>query len=90
MKSSLKAEEIFKTIKRGVKIDPSQLEEMISGMDYERSLVEIDCVQKTANHLQKLSYDSKGVLKSGESKHGTKKGIPRDSAAEKLYKTMCQ
>jgi len=27
-------------------------------------------------------------LKSGESKIGTKKGIPRDSVAEKLYKIV--
>ena len=52
--------------------------------------MEIDCVEKTVNFLQKLNYDSKGVLKSGESQLGSKKGIPTDSVAERLYKAVCQ
>ena len=86
----VKAEEIFKTMKSGTKIDPAELEKMTSGMDYERFLMEIDCVQKTAGHLQKLNYDSNGALKSGESKIGTKKAIPPGSVAEKLYKIVCK
>jgi len=86
----VKAEEIFAMIKSGAKIDRLELEKMISERDYERSLMEIDCVEKTVNHLQKLNYDSKGVLKSGESKLGTKKGIPTGSVAERLYRGVCK
>ena len=86
----VKAEEIFAMIKSGAKIDRLELEKMISERDYERSLMEIDCVERTVNRLQKLNYDSKGVLKSGESKLGTKKDIPPESVAEQLYKRVCK
>ncbi len=86
----VKADEIFKTIKSGAKIDRSQLESMISGREYEKSLMEIDCAEKTVDRLQRLNYDSNGVLKSGESKPGTKKVIPPDSVAERLYKILCK
>ena len=86
----VKAEEIFATIKSGTKIDRLELEKMISERDYERSLMEMDCVEKTVNHLQKLNYDSKGALKSGESKLGTKKDIPADSVAERLHRIVCK
>jgi len=86
----VKAEEISETIKSGVKIDRSQLEKMISERDYELFLMEIDCAGKTVKGLQKSNYDSKGVLKSGESIIDTKKGIPADSVAERLYKIVCE
>ena len=86
----VKAEEIFEMIKSGTKVDRSQLEKMTSEMDYEKSLMEIDCVEKTANQVQKMNYDSKGVLKSGESKLDAKKGIPPDTVAERLYKIVCK
>ncbi len=86
----VKAEEIFIRIKNGAKIDRSQLEKMISGRDYEKSLMEISCLEKTAHHIQRLNYDSTGILKSGESNPGTKKVIPPDSVAEKLYKIVCK
>ncbi len=86
----VEAEEIFKMIKSGTKIDQSQLEKMILGREYEKSLMEIDCVAKTANHLQRLNYDSRDIRRSGESKLGAKKAIPADSVAEKLFKIVCK
>ena len=74
----------------GGKLTVSELEQMTSEKNYERVLMEIDCVEKTVNFLQKLNYDSKGFLKSGESQLGSKKGIPTDSVAERLYKAVCQ
>jgi hypothetical protein len=86
----VKADEIMDRVKSGAKITASELEQMTSERNYERSLVEIDCVEKTFNHLQKLNYDSKGVLKSGESKHVGKKPIQKNSNAEKLYQAICK
>ena len=86
----VKVEEISESIKSGVKIDRSQLEKMISERDYELFLMEIDCVGKTVRGLQKSNYDSKGVLKSGESIIDTKKDIPADSVVERLYKIVCE
>lgn len=86
----VKADEIMDMVKSGAKIKASELEQMTLERDYERSLIEIDCVEKTFNHLQKLNYDSKGVLKSGESKLVTKKKIQKNSNAEKLYKIVCK
>jgi hypothetical protein len=63
---------------------------MTSDRNYEQVLMEIDCVKKTADERQKLNYDSKGVLKSGESVSGTRESIPTDSIAERLYKTVCR
>ena len=54
----------------GGKLTVSELEQMTSEKDYERVLMEIDCVEKTVHLLQKLNYDSKGALKSGESQLG--------------------
>jgi len=71
----VKADEIMDMVKSDVKITTSELEQMTRERNYERSLIEIDCVEKTFRHLQKLNYDSKGVLKSGESKLGAKKRI---------------
>jgi len=58
---------------------------MTSEKNYERVLMEIDCVEKTVHLLQKLNYDSKGALKSGESQLGLKKVyrrivLPKDYA----------
>ncbi len=86
----VKAEEVFATIKSGAKMDRIELEKMISERDFERSLMEMDCGEKTVRCLQKLNYDSKGVLKSGESKPGTKKAIPTDSIAGRLYEIVCK
>ena len=86
----VKADEIMNMVKGGAKITASELEQMTLERNYERSLIEIDCVEKTFNHLQKLNYDSKGVLKSGESKPGAKKRIRKNSNAEKLYQAVCK
>jgi hypothetical protein len=86
----VKADEIMGMVKSGGKITVSEIEQMTMEKSYERSLIEIDCVEKTFNHLQKFNYDSKGVLKSGESKLGAKKIIPKNSNAEKLYKIVCK
>ena len=77
-------------VKADTKITPSELEQMTSGRSYEQSLIEIDCTEKTFNILQRLIYDSKGVLKSGESKPGGRKRIQKNSNAEKLYKAVCK
>jgi hypothetical protein len=86
----VKADEIMDMVKSGAKITVSELEQMTLERNYERSLIEIDCVEKTFNYLQKLNYDSKGVLKSGESKHGAKKSIRKNSNAERLYQAVCK
>jgi hypothetical protein len=86
----VKADEIKDMVESGAKVTLSELEQMTSERDYERSLMEIDCVKKTVNHLQKLNYDSKGVLKIGESKLGAKESIPTDSVAERLYQAVCK
>ena len=86
----VKADEIMNMVKGDVKITASELEQMTRERNYELSLIEIDCAEKTFNHLQKLNYDSKGVLKSGESKVGVKKRIAKNSNAEKLYKIVCK
>ncbi len=86
----VKADEIADRVKSGARITTSELEEMILGRDYERSLMEIDCVDKTVKFHQKLNYDSKGILKGGESKPGGKEKIPTDSVAEKLYEAVCK
>jgi hypothetical protein len=86
----VKADEITGMVKSGEKITISELEQMTLERSYERSLIEIDCVEKTLNHLQKFNYDSKGILKSGESKLDSKKSIPTNSLAERLYKAVCK
>ena len=86
----VKADKIMDMVKGDVKIAASELERMTRERNYERSLIEIDCAEKTFNHLQKLNYDSKDVLKSGESKLGAKKRIAKNSNAEKLYKIVCK
>jgi len=68
----------------------SELEQMTSERNYEKLLMEIDCVKKTADERQKLNYDSRGVLKSGESTLGGRESIPTGSIAERLYKTVCK
>jgi hypothetical protein len=86
----VKADEIMTMVKSGAKITPLELEQMTLERNYERSLIEIDCVEKTFNHLQKLNYGPKGVLKSGESKLGAKKSIPMNSNVERLYQAVCK
>jgi len=86
----VKADEIKGMVKSGEKITVSELEQMTLERSYERSLIEIDCVEKTLNHLQKFNFDSKGVFKSGESKLDSKKSIPTNSLAERLYKAVCK
>jgi hypothetical protein len=77
-------------VKSGGNLTLSELEQIASEKNYERVLMEIDCVEKTINFLQKMNYDSKGVLESGESQLGVRKSIPADSVAERLYKAVCQ
>jgi hypothetical protein len=86
----VKADEIRHIVKTGAKLTLYEIEQITSEKDYERILMEIDCVKKTAYERQKLNYDSKGVLKSGESKPGSKKSIPKDSVAERLYNVVCK
>jgi hypothetical protein len=86
----LKADEIMDMIRSGAKLTMSELEQMASERNYEQVLMEIDCVKKTADERQKLNYDSKGVLKSGESIVGARESIPSDSIADRLYKTVCK
>jgi len=86
----VKADEIMDRVKSGGKITASELEQMTLERSYERSLIEIDCVEKTFNILQKLNYDSRGVLKSGESKQGGKRPILKNSNAERLYQAVCK
>ena len=86
----LKADEIMDMVRNGAKLTMCELDQMISERNYEQVLMEIDCVKKTADERQKLHYDSKGVLKSGESILGARESIPTDSIAERLYKTVCK
>jgi hypothetical protein len=86
----VKADEIMNMVKSGAKITGFELEQMTFEKNYERSLIEIDCAEKTFNHLQQLNYDSKGVLKSWESKLSAKKSIRKNSNAEKLYQAVCK
>ncbi len=86
----VKAEEIMEKVKNGAKITVSELEQMTSEKNYERNLVEIDCVENTFTILQKFNYDSRGVLKSGESKRSEKKPILKNSGAEKLSQAVCK
>ncbi len=86
----VEAKEIVEATESGTKIDRSQLEKMTSGKDYKLYLMELDCTGKTVHILRKYNYNSKGVLKAGESQHGGKRGIPADSVAEKLYKDLCK
>ena len=86
----VKDEEIMEMVKGGAKITVSELEQMTLEKNYERSLIEIDCVGNTFSILQKLNYDSRGVLTSGESKPGGKKPILKNSGAEKLYQAVCK
>lgn len=86
----IKADEVKDMVEGGAKLTLSKLEQMTSGKDYERCLMEIDCVEKTIIMHQKFNYDSKGVLKGGESKRGAKQRIPTDSVAEKLYQAVCK
>src|SRR5512139_1704923 len=64
-----KADEIMEIVKNGAKLTTPELEQMTSERNYEQVLMEIDCLKKTVDEHQKLNYDSKGVLKSGESIH---------------------
>ena len=86
----VKADEIIDMVKSGRKLTVSELEQMTSEKNSERFLMEIDCVEKTVNLLQKLNYDSKSVLKGGESRPGAKESIPTDSVGERLYKAVCK
>ena len=86
----VKADEIKHIVKSEKKVKLSEIEKITSEKNYERIIMEIDCVKKTAVELQKENYDSKGVLKSKESKPGSKKSIPTDSVAERLYNAVCK
>ena len=86
----VKADEIKHIVKSEKKVKLSEIEKITSEKNYERILMEIDCVKKTAVELQKENYDSKGVLKNGKSKPGSRKTIPTDSVAERLYNAVCK
>jgi hypothetical protein len=86
----LKADKIMDRVKNGAKLTVVELEQMTSEMNYERVLIEIDCVKKTADERQKLNYDSQGVLKSGESILSARETIPTGSIAERLYEAVCK
>jgi len=86
----VKADEIIDMVKSGAKLTLSELEQMTSEKNYERFLIEIDCVEKTVHLLQKLNYDSKGFLTGGESKLGAKESIPTDSVGERVYNAVCK
>jgi len=86
----IKADEIMNIVKSDAKITASELEQMTSGRNYEQSLIEIDCAEKTFSRLQRLNYNSKGVLKSGESEPSAKKRIRKNSNAEKLREIVCK
>jgi len=85
----VKADEILEMIKGGAKFKVSELEQMTSERDYERSLMEIDCVKKTYAYLQRFNYDSKGVLKGGASESGIR-SIPPNSVVDTLYIEVCK
>jgi len=86
----VKAEEIVEMVKSGTKFKLPELEKMTSEREYARDLLEIDCLGNTVNHIQKLHYDSKGVLKSGEVEHSPGISIAPKSVAETLYKIVCK
>jgi hypothetical protein len=86
----IKADEIMNLVKGGAKLTIPELEQMTVDKNYERSLIEIDCIGETFNILQRLNYDSKGALKSGESKPGGEKRILKNSGAEKLHQAVCK
>jgi hypothetical protein len=82
-------DKILEKIKSGAKLKESELDQMVSEKDYEKSLIEINCVKKTYGCLKRYKYDSIGFLKSGalESAIGD---IQPNSIAETLYKTLCK
>lgn len=86
----VKAEEIFEMFKSGEIFSPRELEKMTSEKGYVRCLMEIDCLGNTVNYVQKLQYNSKGVLKGGEAARSSRISIPPKSIAEKLYRVVCE
>ncbi len=85
----VKADDILEMIKSGTKLTVPEIEQMVSERACELFLIEIDCVKKTYNYIQRLQYDSKGVLKSGvlESDNGN---IEPKHVEETLYKVVCK
>lgn len=86
----VKLYEVKDKVEDGQKVTLSELEQMSLGKEYERTLMEINCIERTLHQIQKLNYDSKGILKGGESKFGEKKTIPADSVAERLHQAVCR
>jgi hypothetical protein len=85
----VKVEEIIGRIKSEAQLELRELEQVASRKDYERSLMEIDCVKKTYGYLQIFNYDSKGVLKSGVSESAVR-SIPAESVVDAIYKAVCK
>jgi hypothetical protein len=85
----VKADDILEMIKSGAKLTVPDIEQMASERSCEWFLIEIDCVKRTYNYIQRLQYDSKGALKSGvlESDNGN---IEPKHVEETLYKIVCK
>ncbi len=86
----IKAEEIFEMFKSGGTLILPELEKMTSEKESVRYLMEIDCLGNTVSHIQKLHYDSKGVLKGGEAERSSRISIPPKSVAERLFQAVCK
>src|SRR4030042_4926563 len=82
-------DKILEKIKSGAKLKESELDQMVSEKDYEKSLIEINCVKKTYGCLERYKYDSIGFLKSGALESAIW-DIQPNSIAETLYKTLCK
>ncbi len=84
------ADNILEKIKKsGAKLTESELDQMVSERDYEKSLIEINCVKKTYGCLERYKYDSRGFIKSGALEFAIE-DIQPNSVAETLYKTLCK
>lgn len=85
----VKVNEILMMIKFGAQLTVSDIERMTSEREYERFLIEIDCVKNTYNYIQRLQYDTKGVLKSGVLESDNRNIEPKH-VEETLYKIVCK
>lgn len=82
-------DKILEKIKNGTKLTESELDQMVSERDYEKSLIEINCAKKTYSCLERYKYDSRGFIKSGALEFAIGDMQP-NSVAETLYKTLCK
>lgn len=86
----IKAEEIFEMFKGGATFSLAELEKMTSEKEYVRCFMEIDCLGNTVDYIQRLHYDSKGILKAGEVDSSGRISVPAKSVAERLYQAVCK